>query len=243
MKIDMQNWRERAWTANDYRELVEFLRAQSDREYQVFNEKIINGERATMGVRLSVLRPLSREIAKGARVRDYLKLVKGETHEEVLLEGMVMGLAKLEYKELLAGIDNYISKIDSWGLCDSFVSSWLLRGYEAKFWRELPRYLGSKNLWAKRFAVIVMMEYYLDEEHINEVLEMVAAERSEEYYVQMAQAWLLATAWVKQRERVKGFMEANRGRLGERLWRMTGQKMRDSRRVAVEDKKWTLSKA
>ena len=42
-----------------------------------------------------------------------------------------------------------------------------------------------------------MLNYYLKEEYINEVLTLLVKENSEEYYVQMAIAWALSVCLVK----------------------------------------------
>ena len=51
-----------------------------------------------------------------------------------------------------------------------------------------------------RFAVLMLMVYYLDQDFNAAFLEKVAAVKSEEYYVNMMLAWYFATALAKQWE-------------------------------------------
>ena len=60
---------------------------------------------------------------------------------------------------------------------------------------------------------------------------------SSEYYVQMAQAWLIATAFAKHRDLTKKFME-NDFSLPDEVRKMTVRKLCDSYRVSEEDKLW-----
>ena len=236
----MDKFEKKSWTKVDYRELMEFLERSCDEEYRFFNERLIPGAEGTsLGVKMSILRPLSRKIAKG-NWREFLGLKRGKLQEEVMLEGMVISEARMEYEERLEWVKSFVPKITNWGLCDSFVNGKMFRGYEAEFWLELDGFLESGNPWAQRFAYLVMMTYYLTDEYIERVLENVLRWRSEYYYVQMMQAWLLATAWVKQRDKTWEFLEVNSGRLSQDMIRMTVRKIRDSYRVSEEDKEFVL---
>jgi 3-methyladenine DNA glycosylase AlkD len=238
MSNDFTHWQKSKWTKNDYQQLLKFLHAQSDPAYRHFNEKILKGKRPTLGVRLSILRPLSKAIAQNPNLHNFLQLPKGNAHEEVLLEGMVISHAKLPYSKLLPLINHYVTQIDSWALCDCFVSRPLLAHHQQRFWFELPYYL-KKNAWSKRFAFIVMMTYYLDRQYLNKVFAQILNQPSNHYYVQMAQAWLLATAFIKFRPETITFLTTHQSSLGHALIKMTTQKIRDSRRVSSSDKIWT----
>ncbi len=63
-----------------------------------------------------------------------------------------------------------------------------------------------------------------------------------DYYVDMAVAWLIATAMVKCRNQTLKYMEGEaRSVLSKFAYNTALQKMRDSRRVCDEDKQWTYS--
>ena len=74
---------------------------------------------------------------------------------------------------------------------------------------------------------------------INTVLTRTLAVDSDFYYVRMAQAWLLAEAWVKfPEETKKAVLAAN---LDPWVFRKFVQKARESRRVSDEDKEYLKS--
>ena len=59
------------------------------------------------------------------------------------------------------------------------------------------QYLTSQNTWVVRTGLVIMLSNYLEQDTISQVLSRTCAITSNFYYVQMAQAWLLATAWAK----------------------------------------------
>ena len=81
-----------------------------------------------------------------------------------------------------------------------------------------------------------MLDFYLDsEENARFALKQVNGVKSEEYYVQMAQAWLIATALAKHRDVTIDFIK-NEFALSDKVRKMTSRKIKDSYRVEAGDK-------
>ena len=83
------------------------------------------------------------------------------------------------------------------------------------------------------------MEHFLDEDFAPEYPEMVAAIRSEEYYVNMMVAWYFATALAKQYEAVLPFLEDHR--LDTWTHNKTIRKAVESYRISPEQKEYLRS--
>ena len=81
---------------------------------------------------------------------------------------------------------------------------------------------------------LMMMRYYLDDEFSPEYPSMVAAIRSDEYYINMEIAWYFATALAKQPETILPYLEQRR--LPEWVHKKTIQKCIESRRIPDETK-------
>ena len=79
-----------------------------------------------------------------------------------------------------------------------------------------------------------MLNSYLDDEHIDEVLRYTESIQSDHYYVNMAQAWLLATAYINYGDQVDEILE--RGTLNKFTHNKTIQKAIESYRISDEDK-------
>lgn len=104
------------------------------------------------------------------------------------------------------------------------------------FFDFLSNYLESKNEWYIRFAFVIMLNYYLESEFIDDVLARCDSVNSDKYYILIAQAWMLATAYAKQKEKThKYFLNNN---LNDATFNKAIQKCIESRRVTDDDKKF-----
>ena len=87
-------------------------------------------------------------------------------------------------------------------------------------------------------GIIILLDHYLsDENSAAYALNQVNSVKSSEYYVNMAQAWLIATAFAKHRDLTKSWLE-DEFDLGESVLKKTVRKLRDSYRVSDGDKTW-----
>ena len=242
MKLDEINWDKAG-----YSEFVNYLGTLTDKKYKEFNNKITpeSGCRI-MGVRVPELRRIAKEIAKGDG-RGFLDYVTYEhtdelTQEEIIITGLVVGALKLPFGELCQRIRYFAPMVKNWACCDVAVSSFKgIKKYLEEFKIEIYRYLKSNNPWEQRVGVIILLDYYLnDENNAAYALDSINGVISDEYYVNMAQAWLIATAFAKQRDITKNFLE-NDFALGNTVLKMTVRKLRDSYRVSEEDKEWAAT--
>lgn len=236
------------WNDNSYQAYIEYLKSLADDKYKEFNSKItpISNESQIYGVRVPKMRDTAKMIAKGS-FRDFLDYVdalnnKSLSHEEISIYGMVIGYAKLPFGELCQRIRTYASKVNNWACCDCPVSSFKeIKKYIEEYKIEIYRFLKSENPWEQRVGLIILLDYYLcDKENTEYALNKVNSVKSDEYYVQMAQAWLIATAFAKQRDLTKDYL-TNNFSLGDAVLKMTVRKLRDSYRVTKEDKDWAAS--
>ena len=97
----------------------------------------------------------------------------------------------------------------------------------------------SENPWAVRVGLVMMLWHYLTEGYLPQVLERTDAVQSEHYYVRMGQAWLLATAWAKDRERMMGYVKQHQ--LDDWTFHKFIQKCCESYRITKEDQEYLRS--
>lgn len=234
------------WTYGDYCNLVDFLKEEADTKYRSFHASLVpeTNEEEILGIRMPKLRELGKEIAKG-NVRSYLEVANSSLYEERMLRGIVTGLVKTrDYDEFAELCDSFVNEIDCWAICDCFCAGLKqVKKYRAEFFEHIMGYLNSDNKWVVRAGIVILLDYYLDDEYIDAILKKCDTINCEEYYVSMALAWLLATAFVKCEEQTMAFFKSNS--LDKATFNRAIQKCVESRRVSDENKMFlkTLKKA
>lgn len=203
----------------------------ADTQYRDFHKKLIPNvpEARILGVRIPQLRKLGKKLDKDDFAWDY--------YEEVMLHGFYIGYKKLDFEARLTLLNEFIPRIDNWTVCDCAVSSMrFIEKARAPFLEYLQKYMDSEREYELRFAVVVLMDYYLTDEYIDMALAYLQSLRSDFYYVNMAVAWALSVAFVRYRDRVLPILEAKT--ISREVQNMTIGKIRDSLRVDKETKQY-----
>lgn len=215
----------------DYKEV---LKNNIDPGYKAFHEKLVPGIENITGVRVPVMKKLAKEIAKQDGP-GFLKDKSFDTYEEKMLHGLVIGHLNLPFQEVLVYIVDFIPFIDNWAVCDSFCSGLkITRANKEEMFEILRGYACSTKEYEARFAVVMLMDYYLEPCYLDQVFQIFSEVRQEGYYVKMAIAWGVSVAFVKDREKTLDFL----GRDGLKPWTHNKalQKIRESNRVSKQDK-------
>lgn len=212
------------------------LESLAEPDFRTFTAKLTPNvsKEKILGVRLPKLRIIAKEIAK-ADWRTYLLEASDDTFEETMLQGMVIGYAKQELSELFTWIAWFVPKIDNWPVCDSFCAGLkAAKRYQEEFWKFLLPYFNSRNAYEIRFAVVMLLDYYTDREHIEKGLELLDGIRHEDYYVKMAVAWAVSIYYIKLPEETMRFLKQNH--LDDFTYNKALQKITESMKVPKEEK-------
>ena len=216
------------------------LKTLSDEAYKEFNDRILNApSMPTLGIRIPKLRELAKEAAKEPEggwldemLRDHGSCVYQEEH---MLFGMASGYRKASREEHAAMLDIWVPGVLSWADCDCSTSTYKWMEKDPEFWfSSLEKWLTSSREFELRFGVIALMDHFLNDRYIDEVLRRYADIRSEDYYVRMGIAWGVATAYVKYPEKVLGLLKEKK--LDIWTHNKAIQKCRESRRVSAQNK-------
>ena len=175
--------------------LREQLFEMADARYRDFSASLTPGAGPMIGVRIPRLRAIAREIARG-EWREWLATAPDDYFEERMLQGLVIGYAKCPPDEKIGYVARFVPKIDNWAVCDC--CCWRLRSAERapmlSFIRPLFDAAGEYEV---RFAVVMALSNFVDEEHIEALLERFGRIGHEGYYVRMAVAWAVSVCYVK----------------------------------------------
>ncbi|SUO94626.1 Uncharacterised protein [Suttonella ornithocola] len=120
-------------------------------------------------------------------------------------------------------------------MCDGFCSRLKITKQEPdKIWDFLQPYFHSTQPYAIRFAVVMVIFYYLNEEYLDEVFQLLDKIRHEDYYVKMAVAWVLSTFYINFSEPTLNYLR--RCNLDNFTYNKTLQKIAESSKVSLSQK-------
>ena len=215
-------------------QVTDELFAMQDKAYKSFTEKLVpNIDPARIiGVRMPALRKFAKDFAKTPQAADFLQSLPHTYHEENLLHGCCIE-AMRDFDQCVAALDTFLLYVNNWAVCDCMSPKALGRQPDALL-RHVDRWLSSGEDYTVRFAIGQLMRWFLDDRFDPRYPEMVAAVRSEEYYVNMMRAWYFATALAKQYDAVLPYLAENR--LDTWTHNKTIQKAVESFRVPPEHK-------
>ena len=211
------------------------LLALKDEGNAVFAKSLIPGDHILLGARLPDMRGLAKKVAKDDW-RSYIDGWDPFYFEDYMLRGMVIAYAKMDLEERLEEYRKFIPYIDNWSVCDSFCNTWKPKATEREaVWEFILPYLGTEKEFEMRFAAVMMLCHFVDEEHVNRVISELDSAKNDAYYYMMAKAWALSVCFVRFPERTMDYLE--KGTLDETTLRMTVRKIRESYRVSDDLKK------
>lgn len=228
---------------NDYKDFVSLLRKNSKEESVEDAErhkKIINSKKEIIAIKMSTIRDFAKKIAK-SDLFNFLKFAKDDTYEEVLIQGIVITYIK-DIEVQVEYLTKWAEKIDCWAHCDSVVSSMKLFSKSAEknsYFEYFYNLCFSEKEFISRFGIIVLMTYFIDDEHIDKILVMCREVKNTAFYVEMALAWLISMSFVTQREKTLSLLQEKS--LNKFVQNKSISKCRDSFRVSNEDKEFLKS--
>jgi len=214
--------------------LKEQLLAMQDLTYQQFQRKLLPtvAPEKIIGIRVPVLRKFAKQFAKTEAAERFMKQLPHEYYEENNLHAFLIE-QMTDFTGCICALNEFLPYMDNWSTCDMEAPKTLKRDLP-KLWEWIQKWTASGDTYTVRFGINMLMKFYLEEEFLLCQAELVAAIRSDEYYVNMAVAWYFATALAKQYEAVLPFLTERR--LDTWTHNKTIQKAMESYRVTPEHK-------
>ncbi len=222
------------------REIQRQLFELQDQKYRQFHSRLmptIAAERV-IGVRTPVLRKFAKEYARTPEAEIFLKILPHKYYEENNVHGFLIEGRK-DLNECIEELDRFLPYVDNWATCDLMAPK-VFKKNLPELLGHIERWIASGETYTVRFGLGTLMRYYLDEEFKPEYLEMAAAVRSREYYVNMMVAWYFATALAKQYEAAVPYFETPR--LDRWTHNKAIQKAVESYRITEEQKAYLRTK-
>jgi 3-methyladenine DNA glycosylase AlkD len=207
-----------------------------DLKYKEFHCRLIPNVNpdSVIGIRTPELRKLAKDLSKSPEAVKFLDIIPHKYYEENNLHGFLIETIK-DYDACVAAVETFLPYVDNWATCD-LMSPKVFKKNLPELYEKIKAWLTSNLTYTVRFGIEMLMSLYLDDEFQPEMLELVAAVRSEEYYINMMIAWYFATALAKKYDVALPYIQERR--LEKWAHNKTIQKAVESYRISGEVKSY-----
>lgn len=210
------------------------LYENSEEGYKKFHSSLVPGISNILGVRVPKLREIAKRAAKGD-YREFIEHVDTQVYEELMLWGMILGYAKLSAEERKKELEKFIPHINNWAICDCSCATYkFMRDFPKEWMPFIQSYLCSTQEYEIRFAVVCLLDFFINETYIEQVLDLLLQVHHEGYYVKMAVAWAISLCFVKFEEKTMNYLKNNK--LDDFTYNKSLQKICESLRVDKDTK-------
>lgn len=214
---------------NEYNKFLKYLYTLQDKKYLEFHSKLVANSNI-IGIRTPILKNIAKEIA----INNYNSFIKNNTHstyEETILHGLVIGYLKAPFKEILDYLDIFIPFNDNWAVNDIVCANLkVFKKNQNEGFKYINKLIKSKNEWNIRFGLVLLLDHYINDNYIDKIFDIIDNIKSDEYYVKMANAWLLSICYIKYPDKSYKYMLSSK--LDDFTFNKAISKICDSYRIA-----------
>lgn len=216
-------------------EILEDIKALADEKYKIFHSGLCPETDNILGVRVPVLRNYAKKLIDEDFRANYNN-IGNEYYEEIMLKGMILGLAKIELQERLTYLEKFVPQIDNWAICDITCAGLkFVKNNEEVVFEFLQKYLKSDKEFEIRFAIVMLLDHYITDKYIDKVIQILDnAKYLEYYYVKMAVAWTLSIIYIKYKEKTMEYL--SNSNLDDETYNKALQKIIESNRIGKREK-------
>lgn len=211
------------------------LSIMRDEKFAKFNAKLLPNilPDNILGVKTPLLRGYARNMQK---TEEFLMLLPHRYFEENQIHVFLLSNIR-DFEKCIDMVDKFLPYIDNWATCDQLIPKVFAKNKNALLlW--INKWMKSGHAYTVRFAIGLLMRYYLGDNFKPEYADMVINVSSEEYYINMMRAWYFATALAKNWDDVIGVIEDKK--LDVWTHNRTIRKAIESYRVSSEHKQYLV---
>ena len=211
-----------------------------DLKYKDFSCKLVPNidKDSVIGVRVPLIRKIAKEIYKDDYIDEFLGDLPHKYQEENILHGIILTLKYKDIDILLEKLDDFLVYVDNWAITDSICPK-LFKKYPDKVYEKIRIWLGDKHEYVIRFGLVCLLQFYLDDNYRDSILELVSSIDVDYFYVNMAIAWFYSFALIKQYDDAIKYFEEKR--LSKWIHNKSIQKAIDSYRISDVKKEYLRS--
>ena len=216
-------------------DIVVKLKNLSDKRVKEFSSRLIPTLQKDniLGVKVPILRNLAKRCYLENEYLKFILILPHQYLEENLLHAYIIEQIP-DFDRCIKHVNDFLPYINDWSTCDTFKPKCFKKNLNELF-KYIKIWIKSEHAYTIRYAIVMLLSYYLDDFFNYELLELVGNIKSEQYYVNMAIAWFFSTALVKQFDNTYNFLKSKT--LIPWVQNKAIQKARESFRISDKNKK------
>lgn len=176
-----------------------------DEKFAKFNASLLPNSVRVIGVRTPELRKYAKNIGNTDK---FLCALPHAYFEENQIHAFILSELR-NFDRCVQMVDKFLPYIDNWATCDQLIPRIFAKNAD-KLMPYIQKWIKSKHLYTVRFAIGLLMRFYLGDAFQTKYADMVENVHSDEYYINMMRAWYFATALAKNWNNVIGYIGQNK---------------------------------
>ena len=213
------------WLKKDIKDFEKYLIKMQNKEKEEWTKNITRTKLKVLAIKSPVLKKITNEIDKG-NYESFLKYNLSNYYEEILINGFLINKIK-DYDLKVKYLNEYIKNEMCWATTDV-----LKFDNNIKYLELSKEYIKSKNNYVVRIGIIILFSFI--KTNINEVFEIIKQINTDDYYINMAYAWLLCECYIKNKNKVIEYIENNK--INSFVINKMISKCHDSYRISIQEK-------
>ncbi len=212
------------------------LFSMRDEKFARFNASLIPNIKPQniIGVRTPDLRKYAKTIQNPDK---FLDALPHKYFEENQIHAFILSDIR-EFKKCVNLVDAFLPYIDNWATCDQLIPKIFAKNTDLIL-LYIKKWIKSNHTYTVRFAIGLLMRFYLGEKFNTSYADMVIKIKSDEYYINMMRAWYFATALAKNWDDVICVIENKK--LDIWTHNKTIQKAIESYRITPQQKQFLIT--
>ena len=216
---------------------LELLKSKKDEKYRIFTSRLLPKDIDLIGVRIPEIRKIVKDVIKKDEWQALLSsdISSYKYQEELILYALVLSKANILTSEKISLIKIFIPYINSWAVCDIFCADLKeTKNNLELFYKTFSQYVESQSEYQIRFFYVLALNYFINEDFLDNIFELIAKQHYIGFYDKMAVAWFLSIAYIKYPQQTQNFLLNTK--LDKFVFSKTVSKICDSFQVTKEAK-------
>ena len=190
--------------------ILDELLDNRDLGYKDFHKRLIPtiDEDTLIGVRSPIAQAIAKKYANTDTGYTFLNSLPHKYYDENIVHAFMLGKLKCDTDTLKGFVSDFLPYVDNWAVCDGLCSH--LKGLFKNKDNIYPFVLDcirSGKPYTVRFGLVCLLNYYIDSLYIDRILEIAKSIKSDEYYINMALAWLISFCIIKEYDKTLVLLE------------------------------------